>query len=309
MLVQQRGAACMVHAPAKLNLFFEVCQRRCDGFHEIETLMIPVSLFDSLSLRSAPRACVDARSSATIRFSCRDLSGGVQSPDPHRRIPNDASNLVVRAVELLRGRVADDDLGAEIHLIKRIPAAAGLGGGSSDAAAALLAANVAWQLGWSRERLMELAAELGSDVPFFLGQGAAVCRGRGELVEACPGLGDWHAVIVTPPVGLSTAEVYGNVQVPEQPRSVDTFVESLRGSAGQINTQTYNALESAANNLTPWIDRLRGEFTRVGCRNHALSGSGSSYFGIYSHARQARRAARQLRARGLGGVYAVRSAA
>lgn len=313
MLVQKRRAAYMVHAPAKLNLFFEVRQRRHDGYHEIETLMVPVSLYDTLYLRSAPTSVGE------IRFSCRDLSSGNRltdgqisngqsNPDPHRRIPTDATNLVVRAVELLKQR-AGTQSGADVQLIKRIPAAAGLGGGSSDAAAALLAANEAWQLGWSRDRLMLLAAELGSDVPFFLGEGAAVCRGRGELIEACRGLGDWHAVVVVPPVGLSTPEVYGACEVPEQPRCVDSYVQELRRGACRPQARAYNALEPAADRLTPWIDRLRNELDRVGCRNHAMSGSGSSYFGIYQHARQARRAASVLQARGLGGVFVVRSAA
>jgi 4-diphosphocytidyl-2-C-methyl-D-erythritol kinase len=214
MLVQKRRAAYMVHAPAKLNLFFEVRQRRHDGFHEIETLMIPVSLYDTLYLRSTPTKplrteigkaepeMAEPEMPAAVRFSCRDLSGGAPSSgdkglpgdkasssgdqasiDPHRRIPSDATNLAVRAVELLKRR-AGVEAGAEVQLIKRIPAAAGLGGGSSDAAAALLAANAAWRVGWTRTRLMSLAAELGSDVPFFLGEGAAICRGRGELVES-----------------------------------------------------------------------------------------------------------------------------
>lgn len=314
MLVQQRGTAYSVHAPAKLNLFFEVRQRRRDGFHEIETLMIPVSLYDTLYFRSAPRALsfdestTFGESHSAIRFSCRDLTDGFAAADPHREIPTDASNLVVRAIELLRER-SGVETSAEVELVKRIPAAAGLGGGSSDAAAALLAANAAWSLGWSRSRLGQLAAELGSDVPFFLGRGAAVCRGRGEIVEPVAGLGDWHAVVVTPPVGLSTPEVYAQVEIPSQPRSVDTYIEKLRGAASRVAPQPYNTLESAALKLTPWIDRLRSEVQRTGCRSQAMSGSGSSYFGIYPHARAARRAARQLQGRGLGGVFVVRSAA
>ena len=325
MLVQKRRAAYMVHAPAKLNLFFEVRQRRHDGFHEIETLMIPVSLYDTLYLRSTPTKrlrtefgkaepeMAESETPAAVRFSCRDLSGGaLQSGDealndPHRRIPSDATNLAVRAVELLKQR-AGVEAGAEVQLIKRIPAAAGLGGGSSDAAAALLAANAAWRVGWTRTRLMELAAELGSDVPFFLGEGAAICRGRGELVESCRGLGDWHSVVVVPPIGLSTAEVYANVEVSSTPRCVDSYVRELRSRTCRSDVRAYNALEGAADRLTPWIGRLRNEFEQAGCCNHAMSGSGSSYFGIYQHAREARRAARVLEARGLGGVFVVRNA-
>ncbi len=313
MLVQKRATGYTVHAPAKLNLFFEVRQRRDDGFHEIETLMVPVSLFDTLHLRSRSRQSEET-TAGPIQFSCRNVYVGADSEDPHRLVPSDSSNLVVRAVELLRER-AGVEASAEIELIKRIPAAGGLGGGSSDAAAALLAANAAWDLNWSRSRLAELSAELGSDIPFFFGHGAAVCRGRGEVIEPLAGLGDQHAVIIAPSIGLSTAEVYSRVEVPAQPQEVGPYIESLRGSvragksASDDRPRLYNALQQAAEGITPWIDRLRSEMNQTGCRDHQLTGSGSSYFGLFRHARQARRAARQLQARELGRVFVVRTAA
>src|SRR5690606_4305446 len=119
-------------------------------------------------------------------------------------LPTDRSNLAVRAVELLQAR-AGIEAGATMRLVKRIPSAAGLGGGSSDAAAALMAANQAWGLNWSVSKLETLAGELGSDVPFFLTPGAAICRGRGERVEPLPRTMPLHVVVVRPPVGLSTA--------------------------------------------------------------------------------------------------------
>ena len=125
-------------------------------------------------------------------------------------MPEGPDNLVVRAVELVRRR-AGVRRGAKLLLVKRIPAAAGLGGGSSDAAAALVAANEGWRLGRSRDELADWAAELGSDVPFFLAGGPAICRGRGERVEPVAGLGALDFVVVRPPEGLSTAAVYGVV--------------------------------------------------------------------------------------------------
>ena len=132
-------------------------------------------------------------------------------------VPRDGKNLVLRAVELVRRRTGTKQ-GARLRLIKRIPTAAGLGGGSSDAAAALVAANLGWKLGLSLPELAALAAELGSDVPFFLNRGPAVCRGRGERIEPADGLGLMNFVVVRPPEGLATAAVYGVCRPAASPR-------------------------------------------------------------------------------------------
>ena len=159
--------------------------------------MVAVSLYDTLLFGDDP--------SGTVRLHCDrpDLSAG---PD----------NLICRAAELLRRR-AGRDLGADIRLWKRIPMAAGLGGGSSDAAAALAGLNALWRLGLSRAELAALGAELGSDVPFFFAGPAAWCTGRGEKVEAVALGRPLDFVLVSPPVGLSTAEVFRNVAVPPEP--------------------------------------------------------------------------------------------
>jgi 4-diphosphocytidyl-2-C-methyl-D-erythritol kinase len=199
-------------------------------------------------------------------------------------------------------------LGANLRLLKRIPAAAGLGGGSSDAAAALVAVNEAWQLGRSREELAAWASELGSDVPFFLLGGPAICRGRGERIEPTPGLGSLHFVVVRPPEGLATAAVYAACRPSEIAESVEPLVCALRqGDLRQAGRQLYNRLECAARELSPWISRLQQEFSRLDCLGHGMSGSGTSYFGLCRHARHAKRLAQCLQARGVGSVFAVRS--
>jgi 4-diphosphocytidyl-2-C-methyl-D-erythritol kinase len=190
--------------------------------------------------------------------------------------------------------------------VKRIPAASGLAGGSSDAAAALVAANLGWQLNWPREQLAPLAAELGSDVPFFLGQGPAVCRGRGEIMEPVAGLAPLSFVIVRPPVGLSTPAVYRACRPAVEPRHAEPLVDSLRrGDLGTAAKHFHNALQIAAEGLCDWIARLKQEFAALGCLAHQMSGSGSAYFGLCRHARHARRIAASLRSRGVGQVYAV----
>ncbi len=294
MDVHRHANGTFVRAPAKLNLFFEVLARRPDGYHEIETLMVPIDLCDTL-------VAVDDQ--AGVRLQCRWASPADEAA--FGLLPPPSENLVTRAVELFRAR-AGVGRGVSIELIKRIPTAAGLGGGSSDAAAALLAVNVLWNTGWSRQELAQLGAEIGSDVPFFVGQGAAICRGRGERVEPVAGLGALHFVLVRPPEGLPTAKVYANCRVAASPRGCGPLVESLRaGDERHIGRQIHNALEQAAEPLSPWIERLRREFAGQDCLAAQMSGSGSSYFGICRHARHARRVARRLQSRGLGRVYAA----
>ena len=296
MNVHRLASSATVQAPAKLNLFFEVLARRNDGYHEIESLMVPISLCDTL--------VATLNSSGAISLNCQ-WADPADASTALGVLPPAAENLATRAAQLLRTR-AGIEQGLAMTLIKRIPSAAGLGGGSSDAAAALLAANELWNTGWSRTALAELGAELGSDIPFFLGSGAAVCRGRGELIEPVAGLIPLHFVVVRPPEGLSTALVYRACQVASEPRRVEPLVESLRsGDARGLKNHIHNRLRPAAEGLSPWVARVGRELSEQDCLATEMSGSGTGYFGICRHARHAARVARRLRARGLGRVYAA----
>ena len=197
--------------------------------------------------------------------------------------------------------------GARLLLVKRIPAAAGLGGGSSDAAAALVAANDGWRLGRSREELAQWAAELGSDVPFFLADGPAICRGRGERVEP---VADWVGSRLWWSIRLRAC----------RRRRFTALSPGLAGEAGSAASRCTaagrpgsggrrmcNRLQPAAESLSPWVKRLQHDFHDQDCLGHGMSGSGSSYFGVYRHARHARQSAQRLHAKGLGAVFAVRS--
>jgi 4-diphosphocytidyl-2-C-methyl-D-erythritol kinase len=300
MYVHHNPVEVVVQAPAKVNLFFEVISKRSDGYHEIETIMCPVTLFDTL--RFSPK------SNASIDFHC-ELSRGFSSCHgaESAQLPVDERNLAVRAVELLRER-AGIRAGASLSLTKRIPTAAGLGGGSSDAAAALSAANLAWGLNWPPERLAILGGELGSDVPFFLASSPALCRGRGEQVERLDALGTLHLVIVRPPAGLATEAVYKVCRPAERPLPVIPLVHALKkGNVPEVGRLLFNRLLSAASAMTPWIERLKTYFDRQDCLGHALSGSGSSYFGLCRHAGHARRVARRLQSLSVGRVFAVHS--
>ncbi|MFN0056654.1 MAG: 4-(cytidine 5'-diphospho)-2-C-methyl-D-erythritol kinase, partial [Planctomycetales bacterium] len=172
MHYRELPTAVTVAAPAKLNLFLKVLGKREDGYHELETLMVSVGLYDTLQLKADP--------SGKIELACHDAGTLPPGALPRELPPADGTNLVVRAAQLLR-QVTGTQQGARLELIKRIPMAAGLAGGSSDAAAALIGLNRLWRLDLTGRELHELAAQLGSDVPFFLcPTPAAICRGRGE---------------------------------------------------------------------------------------------------------------------------------
>lgn len=294
MYVLRRRTRIEIWAPAKLNLFLEVLGRRDDGFHEIETLMVPISLFDRLSL--------SAREDQQIGFRCQGLVGYGRSHGMCD-LPTDDGNLVVKALQALRAR-SNTTKGISAELAKSIPVAAGLGGGSSDAAAALIGANYLWNLGWSTTQLAEVAAEIGSDVPYFLYGSAGVCRGRGEVVQPVSERLRLYLVVVRPPAGLSTPAVYGHTKVPREPNRVSALLESWRDQELQgVSRHMFNRLQTAAAEVSPWIGRLKAEFDRIDVIGHQMSGSGSSYFGLCRSARHAQRVSSVLQSRNLGRVF------
>ena len=290
MFVRKNGTAYEVWTPAKLNLTLEVVARRSDGFHEIESLMTTISIYD------------------TLRFSRRDSCHlEIQIVDQRRGtsdlVPSDDSNLALQALRHLHV-INEKKCGGYLHLTKRIPVAAGLGGGSSDAAAALVAGNLAWQLGLGLEKLRELGAMLGSDVPFFLHPSPAICRGRGEQISAGPAIGRSHFVVAKPPVGLSTAEVYGSCQPAAPDGSRGPSAWGRRAGTHVMDGQEVsrlltNKLQPAAERLSPWIGRMQEAFRRVNVAAHQMSGSGTAYFGICRNAKHAGQTAHRLRSMGI----------
>jgi len=292
-----------LRAPAKLNLSLAVLERRGDGFHAIESLMVPVTLCDTL--RVAARESPDI--SLRIVYAGRLARPGVEAK---RDVPADDTNLVVRAARRL-AEAAGVGRGLEVELVKRIPSGAGLGGGSSDAAAVLLAASREWGIDWSHERLAEIGAGIGSDVPWFFAGGPAIASGRGERVEPVAGLPFLAAVIACPAAGLSTAAVYGRC-VPDPTRAgeaallAETFA---RGRVGDALALLHNTLERPARELCPDVDRLLGDLSRAGARRPLLTGSGSACFAITRTVAEARRIAARLEAAGWPTVFAVRLAA
>lgn len=194
-------------APAKINLSLRVLGRRADGFHDLESLMCPVSVFDTLE--------VTRRAEGGLEFVCDDAT-----------LPTGDDNLVVRAARLF-GSACGVDLHARIALTKHIPHGAGLGGGSSDAATTLLALDRLFETRLSREAMAAMAAALGSDVPFFIYQSAAVIRGRGERVEPVAFPHALPLLLIKPPFGVPTPWAYSRwkeaCEIPEVPYAAQTF--------------------------------------------------------------------------------------
>ena len=313
MYLHHFGQTVEVHAPAKLNLFLEVLGKRADGFHDLETLMTTVDIFDSLRLTpTGSRQPLQLTSRWAYGSQVASQLEGCQPSNVAQDcglgdLPEGEDNIVFSALEQLR-KAAGLQRGARVELVKRIPSSAGLGGASSDAAAALLAANVAWELNWTRTQLAEVAAEIGSDVPFFLFGGLAVCRGRGEQVTPLPRHRPLHFVVVRPPEGISTAEAFANCQPASDPQSVAGMAEALSSADSQSWIKwMLNRLQSSAAGLSPWIQRLVELFERFDFLGHQMTGSGSSYFGVCQHAKQARRLACALRSLRIGHVLSATS--
>ena len=292
MRIASRGESLVVEAPAKLNLFLEVLGRRPDGYHDLETVMVAIDLRDRL--RFHPSASGEV--SIQQRFTSNSPSGDDGRP------PSGDGNLVMCAARLL-AEAAGVRRGARIELTKRIPWQAGMGGGSSDAAATLVALNQLWNLGLSVTELHELAAQMGSDISFFIQRSAvAICRGRGEIVTATPLGRCLHLLVVQPVYGLSTAEVFRewSIQRSQTPHERPSPQHLLRWLAGDSPSSDgivlYNALSGPAIRRQPRIASLLRQMEVAGLSRNAMTGSGSACFGICQSRRQARRLAHRFRA-------------
>lgn len=301
MLFQQHEQSLLVHAPAKLNLFLEVLGRRADGYHELETLMIAVDLYDTLSFTEITTEAPDDAIDFHGAFAFRQPESGLP-------LPQEADNLIVKTVQLLK-RETGCRRGVKIRLFKRIPLASGLGGGSSDAAATLMALNRLWRLDLTDEELHRLAAQLGSDVNFFLApSGFALCRGRGESIQPLSFQHHFHFVIARMHEGLSTAQVFAQCKPAAIVHSAMPLIENLqRGDAASASQSLYNALQPPAEGLKSELRELKAKFNELPVLGHSMSGSGAAYYGWCANRKLAQAAAARLRSRGVPFVVTVQS--
>jgi 4-diphosphocytidyl-2-C-methyl-D-erythritol kinase len=275
-------------ARAKVNLALEVLRRRPDGYHEVETILQTISLADELEL--------SFNRTSRVRISCND-------PE----IPTDERNLCARAVAAMR-TFAGRELGADIRIDKKIPQCAGLGGGSADAAAVILAANRAEDLELPQDALDRAALECGSDVPFMLRGGTMLGRGRGEELTPLTAVQRGVFVIVKPPVDISTAWVYKNVNF-QLTRHRYRFnlkaVNALLARFPSVGISLRNALEDVVCPSYPSVSEVLEELLSSRPYMASMSGSGSALFAVVENEEKASRLAERFAVRGFFATVAV----
>ncbi len=263
-------------APAKINLFLRVTGRRTDGYHTLDTLMQKLTLFDRLELRPLEEG---------IRLHCPDSD-----------LAQDGSNLVYRAAALFLaragGRISGNLRGVELRLFKTIPVAAGLGGGSSDAAATLKGMNDLFRTGCSREELAEMGLELGADVPFFVASfPAARATGIGEVLTPAAGLAGYLVLLVNPGFSVSTRWVYQNLALTPEKKEFN-LNSSRNDDAGPAGTPPQRGPDFDVSQMTNDLERVTAsrhrELTEIkdfllhqGARAAMMSGSGPTVFGLF----------------------------
>ena len=267
-----------MRAYAKINLYLRVVGKRPDGYHELETLFERITLADELTFEPHPTQLV-------LTCNLPELSCG-------------EDNLILKAARLLQ-KEAGIKQGAKIHLTKRIPIAAGLGGGSSDAATALIGLSRLWSLNLTQQSLIALGAQLGSDVAFFLYSTAyAVGTGRGEICQPVPADLKLAHVLVVPNTPLSTPEIFKGSRFDlTAPRpSIKITQHALsNGSLSELASGLYNDLEPEAIRRCPVIGTIQTTLTQLGCLATRMSGSGPSVFGLCRNLEQAKQIAHTLR--------------
>ncbi|NOU77338.1 4-(cytidine 5'-diphospho)-2-C-methyl-D-erythritol kinase [Paenibacillus sp. LMG 31459] len=276
-------------APAKINLMLDVLHKRADGFHEVEMIMTMVDLADRLELSELKRDSIIISSQAGY-------------------IPLDEKNLAFQAARLIKDRY-NVRSGVHIHLDKRIPVAAGLAGGSSDAAATLRGLNRLWRLGIPAQELQELGAELGSDVPFCVTGGTALATGRGERLTPIASPPQCWVVLAKPPINVSTAEVYGRVRannIAVHPSALRMQQAIEAGDFAAVCAGLGNVLEDVTLKLHPEVQQLKEAMMKLGADGVLMSGSGPTVFGLVSKQSKVARIYNGLRGF-CKEVYAVRS--
>ncbi len=276
-----------LNAPAKINLFLEVTSRRADGYHNIESVMQTVDLFDMLTFTRRER---DSRG---IILECDD-----------KRVPLDEKNLICRAARLFFEHTGADETDVTVCLEKRIPMAAGLGGGSSDAATTLLALNKLYGAELSTDELCALGARIGADVPFCVRQGIAVTRGIGEICLPCAMMPDCFIVIACAGEGVSTPWAYGMLDemydYGTRDVSSDKFVSALgSGDIALAASEMTNIFESVVLPERELARSIRDTLSSTGALKAMMSGSGPSVFGVFADERTARLAVDTLKKQGI----------
>ena len=271
-------------ALAKINLGLDVLRRREDGYHEVRMIMQTIGLCDELEIRKIKQP-------------------GIQVETNLYYLPTNENNLVYKAAQLLKDEFGLRD-GIGIRLRKRIPVAAGMAGGSSDAAAVLWGMNQMYKLGLSRQELMDRGVKLGADVPYCVLRGTALAEGIGEKLSVLPPMPKCYILIAKPGISVSTKFVYENLHAndlrPEQHPDVDAMIRAMeKKDLGLLASRMGNVLETVTVPAYPVIDEIKRFMVEHGALGAMMSGSGPTVFGIYDTRGKARQAYRELRSRKL----------
>lgn len=265
-------------ARAKINLTLDVLRKRADGYHEVEMVMQTIDLHDDVVLQ--------------------ETAGGIEVTTDNPQLAGGESNIAHRAAGLIIESFGIKK-GIRIHIKKKIPLAAGLAGGSTDAAAVLGGLNIIWDLGMSREETAAGGAMIGSDVPFCVVGGTALARGRGEILSRLPPAPDMWIVLVKPPIGVSTAEVYRNfnpASVSKRPRTGEMVAALGGGDVKGIIANLANVLETVTLQKHPEVYRVKQAMEGLGVERPLMSGSGPTVFGIVDSRTEAERIRDMIRA-------------
>ena len=271
-----------VKALAKINLGLDVVRRREDGYHEVKMIMQTIHLFDRVQLKKKKEAEVTL--STNLSF-----------------LPVDENNLAYRAAEMLRTEF-DIKEGVEINLEKHIPVAAGMAGGSTDGAAVLYAMNEMFELGLSKQMLMDRGVKLGADVPYCIMRGTALAEGIGEKLTQLPPMVKCPVLIAKPQISVSTRYVYEHLQLSDQSvhPDIDKLVEKIKEKdLEQIAAAMGNILETVTIPEHPEIEAIKSCMIKAGAVNAMMSGSGPTVFGLYATREEAKRAAEAVREQGI----------
>jgi len=266
-----------IKAYAKINLTLDVLGKRADGYHELETIMQTINLADVLTFK--------------------EIGQGIRIVTTSPQIPTDEKNLAYQAAQMIMewGKITS---GIQITLKKNIPVAAGLAGGSTDAAATLIGLNQFWGLGIPKEILWEMAARLGSDVAFCLEGGTCLAKGRGEILENLVSPPPFWLVLVKPPISVSTAKVYQGLaldQITKRPET-STMIQALqRGSLQEIAENLVNVLETVTLKMHPALIEIKEQMKSLGASGVLMSGSGPTIFAISSTRENAEAIAQVMR--------------
>jgi 4-diphosphocytidyl-2-C-methyl-D-erythritol kinase len=271
-------------APAKLNIRLKITGQRPDGYHELVSIMVPVTLFDEIRISPAAE--------------------GIHLVTVGNPVPADETNLVFRAAEAFLSRLGIRR-GLSIELSKRIPVAAGLGGGSSDAAATLVTLNQIFFHPLSQPELVDMAVRLGSDVPFFLKAGPCLATSIGEVLEPLNGWPPWWYVIVAPPFAVSTAWAYGHFRLKLTSSEPEYILNTLKNGRFEPRDLLENDLEAVTVKRFPVIETIKEQLMAAGAEGALMTGSGPCVFGVFQSEAEASSARAKIESQNLGNIFVV----